>query len=57
MKDAGGRVAHPDEWRHLTGDSDFVLTMTARSMEDYEGFTRKFFYENPDIKGFEGVVT
>ncbi|MGR6432942.1 Lrp/AsnC family transcriptional regulator [Rhizobium sp. PAMB 3182] len=41
---------------YVTGDSDFVLIVTARSMEDYEGFTRKFFYENPDIKGFKTMV-
>lgn len=41
---------------YVTGESDFVLIVTARSMEDYEGFTRKFFYENPDIKGFKTMV-
>ncbi|MGM4984482.1 MULTISPECIES: Lrp/AsnC family transcriptional regulator [Rhizobium] len=41
---------------YVTGDSDFVLIVTARSMEDYEAFTRKFFYENPDIKGFKTMV-
>ncbi|KSV90671.1 ArsR family transcriptional regulator [Sinorhizobium fredii USDA 205] len=41
---------------YITGESDFVLIVTARSMEDYEVFTRKFFYENPDIKGFKTMV-
>ncbi|ESX58116.1 Lrp/AsnC family transcriptional regulator [Mesorhizobium sp. M0924] len=41
---------------YVTGDADFVLIVTARSMEDYEVFTRKFFYENPDIKGFKTMV-
>lgn len=41
---------------YVTGDSDFLLIVTARSMEDYEQFTRKFFYENPDIKGFKTMV-
>lgn len=41
---------------YITGESDFVLIVTARSMEDYEIFTRKFFYENPDIKGFKTMV-
>jgi Lrp/AsnC family transcriptional regulator, leucine-responsive regulatory protein len=41
---------------YVTGDADFVLIVTARSMEDYEAFTRKFFYENPDIKGFKTMV-
>jgi len=41
---------------YVTGDADFVLIVTAKSMEDYESFTRKFFYENPDIKGFKTMV-
>lgn len=41
---------------YVTGESDFLLIVTARSMEDYEAFTRKFFYENPDIKGFKTMV-
>ncbi|CCF01047.1 hypothetical protein SFHH103_06589 (plasmid) [Sinorhizobium fredii HH103] len=40
---------------HL-GCVHFVLIVTAQSMEDYEVFTRKFFYENPDIKGFKTMV-
>jgi Lrp/AsnC family leucine-responsive transcriptional regulator len=42
---------------YVTGDADFLLIVTAESMEDYEQFTRKFFYENPDIKGFKTMVT
>lgn len=34
----------------------FVLYVTARTMEDYEQFTRRFFYENADIKGFKTMV-
>ncbi|MGY2843471.1 Lrp/AsnC family leucine-responsive transcriptional regulator [Bradyrhizobium sp. USDA 4509] len=41
---------------YITGDADFVLYIIARSMEDYEQFTRRFFYENPDIKGFKTMV-
>ncbi|MGC6370942.1 Lrp/AsnC family transcriptional regulator [Pseudomonas sp. K2I15] len=41
---------------YVTGDADFLLVVTARSMEDYEAFTRKFFYENADIKGFKTMV-
>lgn len=41
---------------YVTGDADFVLYVTARSMEDYEQFTRRFFYENPDIKGVKTMV-
>lgn len=41
---------------YVTGDADFVLYITARSMEDYEQFTRRFFYENPDIRGVKTMV-
>lgn len=41
---------------YVTGDADFVLYVTARTMEDYEEFTRKFFYVNPDMKGFKTMV-
>ncbi|MBB4233364.1 Lrp/AsnC family transcriptional regulator [Rhizobium mongolense] len=41
---------------YVTGEADFMLVVTARDMEDYEQFTRRFFYENPDIKGFKTMV-
>jgi Lrp/AsnC family transcriptional regulator, leucine-responsive regulatory protein len=41
---------------YVTGEEDFALLITARDMEDYEQFTRRFFYENPDIKGFKTLV-
>jgi Lrp/AsnC family leucine-responsive transcriptional regulator len=41
---------------YVTGDADFVLLITAKDMEDYERFTRRFFYENHDIKGFKTMV-
>ncbi len=41
---------------YVTGDTDFVLVVSARDMDDYEAFTRRFFYENKDIKGFKTMV-
>ncbi|MCA1444666.1 Lrp/AsnC family transcriptional regulator [Ensifer sp. IC4062] len=41
---------------YVTGDADFILIVTSKNMEDYEQFTRRFFYENPDIKGFKTMV-
>jgi len=41
---------------YVTGDADFILTVSARDMADYEQFTRDFFYDNPDIKGFKTTV-
>ena len=41
---------------YVTGDADFMLVVTAKDMEAYEQFTRRFFYENHDIKGFKTMV-
>jgi Lrp/AsnC family leucine-responsive transcriptional regulator len=41
---------------YVTGDADFVLLVTANNMEDYEQITRRFFYENTDIKSFKTMV-
>ncbi|MNG29755.1 AsnC family protein [compost metagenome] len=41
---------------YVTGDSDFVLVVTSKDMEDYERFTRRFFYDNLDIKHFKTLV-
>ncbi|MCK1744688.1 Lrp/AsnC family transcriptional regulator [Bradyrhizobium sp. 139] len=41
---------------YVTGDADFVVYISARSMDDYEQFTRRFFYQNSDIKGFKTMV-
>ncbi|WP_407193220.1 Lrp/AsnC family transcriptional regulator [Bradyrhizobium sp. STM 3566] len=41
---------------YVTGNADFVLYITATSMEEYEEFTRRFFHVNPDIKGFKTMV-
>mgnify|MGYP001438346034 CR=1 FL=1 len=41
---------------YVTGETDFVLIVSARDMADYEAFTREFFYDNPDIKGFKTSV-
>ncbi|WP_028351153.1 Lrp/AsnC family transcriptional regulator [Bradyrhizobium murdochi] len=41
---------------YVTGDADFILYVTAPTMEDYEEFTRRFFYVIPDIKSFKTMV-
>jgi len=41
---------------YVTGDTDFILIVSARDMEEYEAFTRNFLYNNPDIKGFKTTV-
>ncbi|HEX4764756.1 MAG TPA: Lrp/AsnC family transcriptional regulator [Lichenihabitans sp.] len=41
---------------YVTGDADFLLLVTTPDIEAYELFTRRFFYENPDIKNFKTMV-
>ena len=41
---------------YVTGETDFVLIVSAKDMPDYEAFTRDFFYNNADIKGFKTTV-
>lgn len=41
---------------YVTGDSDFVLIISARDIKEYEAFARSFLYDNPDIKGFKTTV-
>lgn len=41
---------------YVTGDADFVLVVTARGMADYEAFTRRVFFDNPNIRRFKTSV-
>jgi len=41
---------------YVTGDSDFMLIISARDIKEYEEFTRTFLHDNPDIKGFKTTV-
>src|SRR4051794_18259806 len=40
----------------VTGEADFVLFVSATDMEEYEAFTRRFFYGNPDVKNFKTMI-
>ena len=41
---------------YTTGDADFVLLVASRSLEDYEEFTREFFWQNANVKNFKTMV-
>jgi Lrp/AsnC family transcriptional regulator, leucine-responsive regulatory protein len=36
---------------YVTGDADFVLVVLARSMEDFDAFTRRTLFD-PDVRRF-----
>ncbi|MBY6136201.1 Lrp/AsnC family transcriptional regulator [Nocardioides marinus] len=47
-------VAAPEVMQcyYVTGDSDFVLILSAESMADYEAFTRRHFFADENVLKF-----
>lgn len=41
---------------YITGEADFILIMVARDMDDYDEFTRSFFYDRHRIKNFKTSI-
>ena len=41
---------------YVTGHADFVLVVLARSMEDYEAFTRRALLDDDNVKSFVTMV-
>jgi Lrp/AsnC family leucine-responsive transcriptional regulator len=41
---------------YVTGETDFILIVTAKTMRDYEDFTRRFFFENANVRRFHTYV-
>lgn len=41
---------------YVTGEIDFILVVTARNMQEYEAFTQRFFFDNPNIMRFHTLV-
>ncbi len=41
---------------YVTGAFDFLLVVTAIDMADYEGFTRKAFFDNSNVRSFQTHV-
>ena len=37
---------------YVTGESDFILIVTARDMDDFEQFTRRLLFDNANIRRF-----
>ena len=44
------------EGYYITGEADFVLTIAATDIEEYEEFTRNFFYDKLRVKSFKSLV-
>lgn len=41
---------------YVTGDVDFVMMISAASMDDYDAFTRSFFFGNVNVRRFSTLV-
>ncbi len=41
---------------YVTGNADFIIIVTARDMKDYEDFTRRFFFQNSNVRRFQTNV-
>lgn len=41
---------------YVTGEADFIITVSAEDMSEYEAFTRRFFYEHLEVKSFKTTV-
>ncbi|SIO72352.1 transcriptional regulator, AsnC family [Burkholderia sp. GAS332] len=41
---------------YVTGDVDFVMMISTASMEDYDAFTRSFFFGNKNVRRFSTLV-
>ena len=41
---------------YVTGESDFILIVTAEDIASYERLTRRIFFGNPNIQKFQTIV-
>jgi Lrp/AsnC family leucine-responsive transcriptional regulator len=56
FKDSMRDAPEVSQCYYVTGTTDFVLILNARNMQDYEAFTRRHFYDNPNIQRFQTDV-
>ncbi|MFE0022865.1 Lrp/AsnC family transcriptional regulator [Amycolatopsis sp. NPDC059021] len=47
---------HVQQCYYVTGTADFVLVVTAVDMAGFETFTRRMFFENPNVRHFTTSV-
>ncbi|MFD9890982.1 Lrp/AsnC family transcriptional regulator [Amycolatopsis sp. NPDC059027] len=47
---------HVQQCYYVTGTADFVLVVTAEDMAGFETFTRRMFFENPNVRHFTTSV-
>lgn len=42
---------------YVTGEADFILIITVKTMKDYEALTRRLFFQNNNVKHFRTFVS
>lgn len=40
----------------VTGEDDFIVVITAKDMQEYEGISRKLFMENPNVRRYKSSL-
>ncbi len=56
FKDAMRQADAVMQCYYVTGGTDFILILTAADMQDYDTFTRRYFFDNPNIQRFQTNV-
>ena len=41
---------------YVTGEVDFVLVLSLRNLSDYDAFSTRFFFDNPNVKRFSTMA-
>jgi Lrp/AsnC family transcriptional regulator, leucine-responsive regulatory protein len=52
FRDAARADPHVQHCYYVTGMADFILIVIARDMDDFEAFTRRLLFDNPNIRRF-----
>ncbi|KVN73300.1 Lrp/AsnC family transcriptional regulator [Burkholderia ubonensis] len=57
MKRTFERCPQVQQCYYVTGEWDFVLTLTVRDMDQYNALTRQLFFSNNNVKRFKTLVS
>jgi Lrp/AsnC family transcriptional regulator, leucine-responsive regulatory protein len=56
FRDAARADPNVQHCYYVTGVADFILIVIARDMDDFEAFTRRLLFDNPNIRRFTTSV-
>jgi len=55
-KKSFARAPEVQQCYYVTGDADFILVVSVKTMTDFEELTRRLFFENNNVKHFRTFV-